>query len=229
MIPLSCVIHSCRKRRTMLGRYDSGVMKTQYENNKRKNLVGRKDIFDITSGKELLVALLIVGGVFTVLSIEPALLAAAIPFAREYRDTRKNRRRFQKIFSYLRQRKYITVRAREGKTEISVTEHGRGRARINYFSTGASLPVRPRKLDKMWRLIMFDIPIEDRLKRDAFRHMVKRLGAVMFQQSVWIYPHDCSEQVAFLSRYFDLPQSNLRFVISSDIGDDSVFRKHFGV
>lgn len=201
----------------------------RYGQKRTENASGRKDIFDITSGKELLVALLIAGGVFTVLSIEPALLAAAIPFARRYRNAPQDRRRFQKAFSYLRQKKYITVRPKGGKAEISVTEHGRRRARANYFSTKASLPMRPRKWDRVWRLIMFDIPVGDRLKRDAFRHMVRRLGAVMFQQSVWLYPHDCSEQVAFLSRYFELPQDNLRLVISSDIGDDSAFRKHFGV
>ncbi|MDO8562008.1 MAG: hypothetical protein Q7S05_04260 [bacterium] len=204
-------------------------MNMRYGQNKTENLCGRKDIFDITSGKELLVALLIVGGVFTVLSIEPVLLAAAMPFAREYRNTPKDRRRFQKTFSYLRQKKYVTVQSRKGQAEISLTEHGKKRARVNYFSTEASLPIKERKWDKVWRLIMFDIPVGEQLKRDAFRHMVKRLGAVMFQQSVWIYPYNCSEQVSFLSRYFDLPQDNLRLVVSSDIGDDSALRKHFGI
>ena len=77
------------------------MAKIRYGQNGKEGLGSRKDLFDITSGKELLVALLIVGGVFTVLSIEPALLAAAIPFARAYRNTPQKRRRFQKTFSYL--------------------------------------------------------------------------------------------------------------------------------
>ena len=57
--------------------------------------------------------------------------------------------------------------------------------------------------------------------------MIRRIGAVMLQKSVWVYPYDCSEHIALLRQFFDLPEEALRLVEAHSIGDDLALRKHF--
>ena len=199
------------------------------QHQKRVQHVGepRKDLFDISSAKELLVALLLVGGFFTVLSIEPALLAVAIPLARMLPNTPREKQRFQNAFGYLKRKGYIEVTKHRRHVSVRITERGTQRGRVAYFATDISIPRKPTEWDREWRLIIFDIPSVDRIKRDALRHMLKRLGAVMLQQSVWAHPYDCSEQVAFLKKYFDVRDKNIRLIVARDVGDDRWLRRQF--
>jgi DNA-binding transcriptional regulator PaaX len=87
--------------------------------------------------------------------------------------------------------------------------------------------VRPKRWDKKWRLILFDISAEERAKRNAFRGLIRRLGAVMFQKSVWAYPFDCSEQIKILTDIFGFSADELRLVIADSIGDDKELKVHF--
>lgn len=49
--------------------------------------------------------------------------------------------------------------------------------------------------DGLWRLVIFDIPEENKKLRDTFRNKLKSLGFVMFQKSVWVTPFDVTSKV----------------------------------
>ena len=190
---------------------------------------GKKDLFDITSSKEALVALLLVGGALTVMHFAPYLLVAAMPLARKWKDTSSNRKRFSDTFSYLRRRGYIHIGSKGGGTHIELTSRGRLQAHNKYTRMLAMRPAHPRSWDSKWRLILFDVPTVERVKRDAFRALIRRLGAVMVQKSVWIYPYDCTEEVQLLKDFFGLNDSHVRLVTTNSIGDDSAYRRHFKI
>lgn len=186
----------------------------------------QKDLFDVTSTRELLAALLLIGGFVVVTSITPALIAAAVPYAAARKTSKK---KFQNTFNYMRRKGYIDVQSRRGNTHITLTAKGKKAARRGYFDTTLSAPKIPKKWDGLWRLIIFDVPSDDHVKRNAFRMLIKRLGARFLQQSVWVYPYDCREQVAFLKTFFDMDDSHVRLIVAKDIGDDAYFRAQFGV
>jgi len=187
----------------------------------------KRDLFDIRSGKELLVALLVGGGVLTVMGTAPWLLAAAIPMAMTIKDSPKNRRKLSYSFWYAKKRKYISAVPRSGKIDIELTKEGKRIAGTHLLKMKA-LKADVRKVwDKKWRLILFDVSMDDHLKRNAFRYLIKRLGAIKLQQSVWIYPYDCAEEVAFLEKIFGFDERQVRVVIAEDVGDDRALRKHF--
>lgn len=192
-----------------------------YSKNSEKNLL------DISSTRDFLTALLLAGGVVAVMSISPAFLTAALPFAAEYK--RRKNKKFQDTFYYLRRKGYIRVESRRGEAHISLTAGGVRAARRGYFKTHISTPRIPRKWDGLWRLIIFDVPSHDHVKRNAFRLLIKRLGATFLQQSVWLYPYDCSEQIGFLKQFFELNDDQVRLIEATNIGDDKQFRKQFKV
>ena len=74
---------------------------------------------------------------------------------------------------------------------------------------------------------MFDVWTGRRNVRDALRQLIKRLGFVQLQKSIWVYPYDCRDEVIFIRSYFRLPESACRLVVSEDLGNDEFLRKHF--
>lgn len=49
--------------------------------------------------------------------------------------------------------------------------------------------------DGLWRLVIFDIPEENKKLRDILRKKLKSLGFAMFQKSVWVTPFDITSKV----------------------------------
>lgn len=55
-----------------------------------------------------------------------------------------------------------------------------------------------------WHLVLFDIPIDKRKRRDIFRLHLKKLGFVLYQDSVWVYPYPCEEFVRQVSDFYHI-------------------------
>ena len=56
---------------------------------------------------------------------------------------------------------------------------------------------KPRRWDKKWRMVIFDVPEKNRAARDIFRFYNKRLGFYELQHSVRVYPYKCAGNSVF--------------------------------
>lgn len=52
--------------------------------------------------------------------------------------------------------------------------------------------------DRKWRIAAFDIPERLAPLRAQVRGILKRAGFIKFQQSVWIFPHECRDLVQLI-------------------------------
>ncbi|HEY4514490.1 MAG TPA: hypothetical protein VJH69_04195 [Candidatus Paceibacterota bacterium] len=178
----------------------------------------------------ILEALFVAGGIAVALSAAPTFFVALASLGYVLKaDERVRRRKLQHSFDYLKRYKYITLKTFPQRRIGSVlTDTGRKRIERTLMRRALRSQFdRKKKWDSKWRLILFDISTAERAKRNAFRAMIRRIGAVMLQKSVWIYPYDCLESVTLLRQFFDLSEDSLRLVETDFIGDDRVLRKHF--
>jgi len=188
----------------------------------------QKGLLDITNSRELLIAILVGGGVVAVASLAPAALAMAIPIAKIFKNEDITDKKQKNTLAYLKKAGYISIESQKGTVKIKLTNKGKQKARKNYIKASINMPTRG-KWDKKWRIIMFDIPDKHRIKRDTLRTFIKKFDMYQLQKSVWIYPFDCREQIDFLNNFLDLNNSELRYLTVKDIGDDKVIRKHFRI
>lgn len=187
-------------------------------------------LFDDTP-RGILEALLVVGVGAAALTVAPTLLVAlgGIGFAIKAGD-KVRYKKLRSSLQYLRRKGYIEIGKQKGSARFRLTKNGENHIRT-YLNRRAALtpPERPKAWDKKWRIILFDIPAGQRSKRNAFRSLIRRLGAIMLQKSVWIYPFDCSEQVNLMKKVFSFSSEELRLVVADSIGEDVTFRKHFSI
>jgi DNA-binding transcriptional regulator PaaX len=62
----------------------------------------------------------------------------------------------------------------------------------------------PKKWDKKWRIVCFDVPSTKSKERAAFTHKLQKFNFVMLQKSMWIHPASCLEQIEQLASYYNV-------------------------
>lgn len=103
-----------------------------------------------------------------------------------------------------------------------------GRKALAFEQSRLSLSNTKRKWDGRWRIVTFDIPERRRGIRARLREMMKSIGFVRLQESVWVYPYDCEEFIALLKAELKIGRSVL-YVIADSIEQDKVLRSHFNL
>ncbi|KKQ90855.1 MAG: Transcriptional regulator, PaaX family [Berkelbacteria bacterium GW2011_GWA1_39_10] len=56
----------------------------------------------------------------------------------------------------------------------------------------------PEKWDKKWRIVIFDIPNDKKVKREILRTKLESLGFLKLQESVYVFPFDCLAEIQLL-------------------------------
>lgn len=140
---------------------------------------------------------------------------------------KSSKEKFTNAFNYLRKRGLIEIRRESHDVAIALTEKGKKRAG-KYQIDDLELK-KPKKWDKKWRVVVFDIPASSRTVRDAFRRKLKEFGFRHFQKSVWIYPYPCEKEVELLREFFGLKRREIQVLEVVKIEDDRFFKKVFNL
>ena len=75
--------------------------------------------------------------------------------------------------------------------------------RIN-FSKFFKLSLDKKKKDGLWRVVIFDIPEKQRVKRDLLRQKLKEFEFKMIQKSVFVSPYICEKEIFELCNILDI-------------------------
>src|SRR3989344_9211739 len=79
--------------------------------------------------------------------------------------------------------------SRNGFLEISE----KGSLALELLKDGNAKLKTPKKWDKKWRILIFDVDESKRPIRDKLRRSLISVGFQRLQDSVWIYPYDCED------------------------------------
>jgi|SRR3989344_9016 len=73
----------------------------------------------------------------------------------------------------------------------------------------------PRRWDKKWRVLIFDIPEYRKKDRDKIRRLLGSMGFERLQDSVWVYPHDCEDLIVLLKADLHIGKDLLYMIVDS--------------
>ncbi len=83
----------------------------------------------------------------------------------------------------------------------------------------------PKKWDKKWRVVIFDIPEKKKRIREQIRNMFITIGFQRLQDSVWVYPYDCEDVVGLLKADFGVGGDILYMIVDEIEGDVRLLQK----
>lgn len=172
--------------------------------------------------KDVLTALLTIGAIYVAAS-SPYFVMNLIRQLRKWQKYPK--KRIYDVFYNLKRQGLILMEKKGKQIYISLTPEGKKKAGIYQIN---DLKIKkPKKWDKVWRILIFDISELKKTHREALRGLLKSLGFYQLQKSVWIYPFDCEAEISLLRDFFGLTEKEMRLIIAKDIGDDLHLRKFF--
>jgi DNA-binding transcriptional regulator PaaX len=180
--------------------------------------------------KKIIKGIFLAGGI-AIASTSPTFGVKILPRLVKYISyelkNRKNRKKFYNTFYRLKKEDLIQFENRSGQIYISLTKEGKKRA--GKYQIDDLEIMKPKKWDKKWRILIFDIRNKERMKREALRGKIKELGLYQLQKSVWVYPYDFSKEIKLLRSFFGLSDSEMQFIIASYIENDKKLRRHFNL
>lgn len=175
------------------------------------------------------VLLLLMAGVALGLSGRPDKYFRVIRSARKEwkKINRINNRSLHQTIKNLYRSKLIEWREnKDGTLTITLSENGKKKAfRYNFTEMEIKKPLR---WDKVWRMVIFDIPEKFKRGRDALSAKLKELGFYSMQKSVFIHPYDCKNEVDFIVENFNL-RPYVRFLIVKETDIDLHLKTKFGL
>lgn len=135
------------------------------------------------------------------------------------------RKKIGDTFYNLKRQGLIEIKREGSQIYISLTKDGKRKAGI--FQINNFKIKRPKKWNKKWSVVIFDIAQLKKIYREAFRGKLKELGFYPLQKSVWIHPFNCRAEIELLRDFFGLSENEIRLIIAEDIGDDKKLKNFF--
>lgn len=138
---------------------------------------------------------------------------------------RDPKQRIRETAHRLKKKAFIEFITKNGRVYLRITD--KGKSHLQRLVAFGPLP-KPRRWDRKWRLVIFDIPEKKHVLRARARSIVAGFGFVRLQDSVWAYPYDCEEAIALLKAQLHIGK-DLLYIIADAIEYDFPLRKEFGL
>jgi DNA-binding transcriptional regulator PaaX len=115
---------------------------------------------------------------------------------------------------------------KDGTSTLTLTNSGKLKA-LQYDIDKIEIK-RPTQWDRLWRIVIFDIPENKKQARDAISYKLKQLNFYPLQKSVFIYPHNCKNEIDFIIEIFQI-RPYVRFIIAKETDIDLQLKKFFNI
>lgn len=135
-----------------------------------------------------------------------------------------NRKDVGRIIKRLEKQEMISYKEKNGKTIFEITEKGKRRLLEYDFE---NLDIKKKKVDGKWRLVIFDIPEDKKVSRDAFRKKLLQIEFIRLQDSVFATCYPCKKEIDFLVHYLGISDFiTLIKVDQIERGEKLIFKKY---
>lgn len=127
----------------------------------------------------------------------PGSAAMFAPLAKRFKTKKHS---FIKSLKALKRDRLVDLREEGSFSKIKITEKGKEKV-LRYDLDNLEIK-KPKKWDKIWRIVTFDIPESKKAVRNALRSKLKDLGFHPLHKSVFICPYACLNEVQFIEEIF---------------------------
>ena len=142
-----------------------------------------------------------------------------------WKEINKNRL-YRVIREFYNERLISFKENKEGFAEIVLTKEGENKALR--FKIDEMEIKKPAKWDGQWRIVIFDIPDRFKKAREALRNKLKDLGFMKLQESVFVFPYECEDEINFIMEVF-LIRPFVRFMRVRSFTNEEQIRVNFGL
>ena len=136
----------------------------------------------------------------------------------------ENKQRFGQEIYRLEQDGFIKKYFNGKETYLELST--KGKKRLKKHITDQIEINKPKKWDKKWHIVIFDIPNQKTDKRNVLRNKLIEIGFLELQESVYIYPFNCLEEINLIKNMYYVEQY-VQYIIADRIETEIDLIKEF--
>lgn len=133
-------------------------------------------------------------GFISIAVVAPGIVALAPLFTGKRYVSRRN---LAQAAQYGLRHGWLKVESVHGSDRLVLTNTGRKRFATTKFDQNTIKA--PKRWDRRWRVVIFDIPNKYKVAREVLRDALRRMGFRQLQESVWIHPFPCERVIDALA------------------------------
>lgn len=141
-------------------------------------------------------------------------------------DNSRDRFRMKRAIQDLEKQKLINIYEKDGEQIMEITE--RGEKRVLKYKFDELKITRPKKWDKCWRIVAFDIPEKHKRGRDALTRQLKEMELYPLQKSVFICPFECKDEIDFIGEIFNI-RKFIHYFVAKEIDDEEYLKRYYNI
>lgn len=176
---------------------------------------------------KLLGVSLIVGGSIAFPNL-PIVLGSIIKLVNEIKETEIPVSKIKRVLKKLVKKEIIYIE--ENNNEIYVHIKKTFNTTILKYSIKSLLEfkLKGKKWIGKWFLVFFDVPEEERIKRDYLRKFLNKLGFYPYQKSVYLFPYECESEINLIKKIVE-GGKYMKYIVADQIEDEDKIKKYFGI
>lgn len=158
-----------------------------------------------------------VAGVLSVMAVAPNVIGALAMLSGGQRYKKDPKYYVKTSLGRLKTHGLIYWQETDRGTFVRLTP--KGERKLREWRNYSFVLKKPRRWDKKWRIVIFDIKEFRKSFRDKLRRTLINMGFVYLQDSVWVYPYDCEDFINLLKADFHIGRDILYIVAEKIEGD----------
>lgn len=120
------------------------------------------------------------------------------------------------------------ISIKESENELTIKLKKEGKLKALKYQIDEMEIKKPKKWDKKWRIVMFDIPENKRAVRNILKAKLDDLGFKQIQKSIYVYPFPCEDEIEFIATVYGV-QKNVQIFRADKIQNEAKLTKFFNI
>ncbi|MEK7078668.1 MAG: CRISPR-associated endonuclease Cas2 [Patescibacteria group bacterium] len=156
----------------------------------------------------------------------PIIFGSILGIIQESQGVSPSKQKVKRVLKNFEKQKLIYIQEKNNEAVVYLTD--RGRQKIVKYSLASLLELKRRRKqwNHKWFMVFFDVPESERIKRDYLRKFLIQIGFFPYQQSVYIFPYACEQEIALIKKMIE-GGKYLSYVIAEKIEYENEMRTRF--
>ena len=168
----------------------------------------------------------LVGATITI-PVLPMALGTILKAVRSFKSASINDKKIKRSLIRLKERDIVSFENKGDEIYVRVKEKWHGKV-IQYSIAQLLNFKREANWNGEWFAVFFDVPEIQRNKRDKLRYLLKILGFYQYQQSVYVFPYSCFDEVVLIKQIVE-GGAYLKYAVIKQIEGENDLKIHFGL
>lgn len=163
------------------------------------------DIKKSSITQEILLSLLKTGALLTVALFAPNAIKVFKNFNKDDPWSKYYPSSIDRLTGKLYRKGFVTIKYDGVQPVVKITKNGR--TELLKYDLEKLKPLKMKRWDGRWRIVVFDIPEKSRNTRDFIRKKLEEMGFYQYQESIFVCPYRCQKEIEYLREVLKVPHA----------------------